>query len=306
MCYFLLTFITLAISIGFADELIDDFGTGGAKNKRNYDWYYFSDVKDGGNSNILNAEELPNGSYSNFKPVKEGSDSGYCAKLEYVLGDILPTVNSDYDITEHCNFVAIGTDIARPGGITDIGPAYGISFRARSLDSIVVFFELVTSNIYDYGYYRAYFWITDTWQTFKVDFNNPDQFMIPQNVSYDINTHPLMLSKVQKINWQVAKCFTGIDLYPYLKLDAPYYDYQSPSDSGCLYLDDIILLDSTTVAVNYIPILHPKRTCPIVVPGDLLGRRVSVSGFTKIASGMYVKPDLNNSNINSCIHLTNP
>ncbi len=282
-----LPFLLLALffSISFADELIDDFERGESKNLRGGYWYYFSDVKDGGNSEILNAEMLSLGNYSAPKPVKEGSDSGYCIKLEYQLGDEKPKI--EYDETEHCNFTAIGTDIAKPGSISDINHAYGISFRARSEDSVVVFFELVTSNIYDYGYYRKYFWITDSWQTYRVDFNDTNQFMLPDNFAYNPEDHQLMLTKVQKMNWQVAACFLDIESW---NLSGDIREYNQ-ARNGAIYLDDIILLDSSTVGtavpVNRRLRIEPDRSKVIE---DLLGRKV-FSESLRIAPGIYLTSD---------------
>jgi hypothetical protein len=285
----------------YADQLLDDFEHEGTKNLRNGVWYYFSDAKDEGNSKILNAENLPNGSYSAFEPVKEGADSGYCAKLDYVLGNVEPEVEAGS--TNHCNFTALGTDIARQGGFVDIRPAYGVSFKARSRDSILIFVELVTSNIYDYAYYRAYFWVTKTWKTFSIDFNDSNQFRRPDyytEVSSSID-YPLMLSKVQKINWQVPRCFQGFATRP---LEVSKYCH-CHSDTGSFFLDDIILLDSTTVAVKYQPAIVKKRVQSEYMSSDLLGRRLLLSESIKAATGKFVFTKSTNDFRHSIILMSN-
>ncbi len=288
-----LVLLALIFRITYADELLDDFERGESKNLRNGYWYYFTDVKDGGNSEILNAEMLSLGNYTAPKPVKEGSDSGYCLKLEYMLGDIMPSVEQEIPgKTKHCNFTGVGTDLARPGSVTDIRPAYGVSFRARSHDSIIVFFELVTSNIYDYGYYRKYFWVTDSWQTFSIDFNDTNQFMFPDN-SYDPEDHQLLLTKIQKMNWQVTACFYCINSWNLSEEVDEYYH----GGSGFLYLDDIIILDSSKVGSNKYTQMRLKKEPDISIEiGDLLGRRVVSESF-KMAPGIYLTPERKNLKI---------
>lgn len=281
-----LVLLALFFSLSFADELIDDFERGESRNLRGGSWFYFSDVKDGGDSEILNTEMLSLGNYSAPKPVKGGSDSGYCLKLEYVLGDRMPEVFDEFfGGTEHCPFTGLGTDIARNGSVADISSAYGISFKARSSDSIIVFFELVTANIYDYGYYRAYFWVTSEWQTFRVDFNDTAQFKLPEWDAYIYSGIPLMLSKAQKMNWQVASCFKDISY------ETTFYDLEgySTSDSGSLYLDDILLLDSSTVKINCVQ-LRPdnRRLYTSDIAGDLLGRRMKSLNILDQVSGVYI------------------
>lgn len=281
-----LVLLALFFSLSFADELIDDFERGESKNLLGGYWYYFSDVKDGGNSEILNAEMLSQGNYSSPKPVKEESDSGYCLELKYVLGDQMPVVIDEFHgETEHCCFTGMGTDIARQGSVTDISCAYGISFKARSNDSIIVVFELVTANIYDYGYYRAYFWVTNNWQTFKVDFNDTTQFKVPDLDAYMVSGNPLILSKVQKMNWQVASCFNGISY------KTTFYELESysASSSGSLYLDDILLLDSSTVKINCVKIRPDNPWLnKSGIGGDLLGRKMKSLNIIDQVSGVYI------------------
>jgi hypothetical protein len=275
--------LTLFFTMPCADELIDDFERGESKNLRGGYWYYFSDVKDGGNSEILNAEMLSLGNYSAPRPVKEGSDSGYCLELKYVLGDQMPEVLEEkLGVTEHCSFTGLGTDIARNGGVADISSAYGIRFKAHCRDSIIIIFELVTANIYDYKYYRAYFRVTSEWQIFQVNFNDSEQFNVPDwHGRYD---HvPLMLSKVQKMNWHVASCFNNISSNSTIDLHG-----YSTSDSGSFYLDDIWLLDSSTVNINHTRPRPDNWLHSSVVAGDLMGRRIKNLNILDQISGIYI------------------
>ncbi len=268
--------------MAFTDVLIDDFEGGSTRNLLGWDWYYFTDVKDDGNSRILNAELLPKGNYTAFRPDTQGYESDFCAKIEYVLGDTQPiTLNSwGPDAESYCNFVGIGTDLARPGGITDLRTATGVSFRARSSDSIIIFFELVTSTIYDFGYYRSYFLVTDVWQQYTVEFSNTSLFMFPKN-EYTIEEHPLDLDRVQKMNWEVPRCFMSID--------GPWWveDYYCFSDSGCLYIDDVKLIRPATPVTGGCPV--PQKTVPfkMTTAGDLLGRRFPSLYPADRASGIY-------------------
>lgn len=296
-------FIMLATSISYPDELIDDFENGKSRNCFNGEWFYFSDVKDGGNSEILNAELLSGGRYSTFIPANDSMTSGYCAKLEYWMGDVEPLFDPQDGSTQYCNFVAIGTDIARPGGTFDLGPAYGVSFKARSRDSIIIFFELVTSNIYDYAYYRAYFMVTDKWQTFRVNFYDDNQFMIPLNKdAYDIDEHPLMLSKVQKMNWQVAHCFAGVEDLPGVVFNQYFNGH---SDTGYLYLDDIVLLDSSTVMTGHPTVRSIKKYDTQRMVSNLMGRRMSESNLLNLAPGLYLMPEKKKLNIHTGIYTPN-
>jgi hypothetical protein len=270
MHYHRLLFIALlAISIPFADELIDDFECGVNKNRFDHYWYYFSDVKDGGKSLILNAEILSNGSYSSLEPVKEGQDSGYCVKLEYLLGDT-------FKDKESYNFTGIGTDIAREGGTADIQPAYGVSFKARGTCQTSFIFELVTSNIYDNGYFCSEICdITNEWKTFTINFDVLEQ--PPWAKETD-----LLLSKVQKMNWKVTR-YRGE--HQYLK-------------DGCIYLDDIVLLNNAAGTRKLTLKQEIKNTGNMNIMGDLLGRRIKIFDHANQASGIYVMPNRKNLNLN--------
>jgi hypothetical protein len=195
----------IGVSVSFGDVLVDDFEGGTSQNKLGWHWYYFSDVKDHGNSKIFNATEQPDGSYSRFSGDTLGYNSSLSGKLEFALGDTEPTVN-DSKVWTYSNFAGMGTDLARPGQTTDLSGALGIRFMAKADDSVALCCELVTSTIYDNGYYHGFFHITNEWKQYTVIFIDTGEFVQPRHAegpgSIWPEIRPLDLSKAQKINWK--------------------------------------------------------------------------------------------------------
>jgi hypothetical protein len=242
-------------SMCISDELIDDFERGIAQNYRNLYWYYFSDVKDGGNSVIKDVDILPNGSYSEPLLVLDSIKGSLCAVIRYVIGDSIP-INGDY---EYDPFVGIGTDLAKPGNTVDISSCYGVSFEAKvnAKQSKNVVFELVTSNIYDYCYRQQEFVVSADWQTFFVEFNDSTNFRAPGYANGRQMRYPLVLSKVQKMNWRIME-----------------------TDSGSLYIDNIKLLNHSVVATKMLNFTPYKKCDQIEMFSDLIGR--NISSFIKV------------------------
>jgi hypothetical protein len=224
MFYRLLFVVVVAGSTGgYADKLLDDFEAGGSRNAFNGEWFYFSDVKDEGNSTILNSTLLPNGDYSVFRPDTGGYASGSCAKLAFVLGDTSPLMENC-----HSNFVGIGTDLAIPGRTIDLRRFDGIRFYARGTNGVTICCELITSTVLDYAYHQSYFVLTDTWQPCTLKFSGFKQREAvskkwPQKVALD-------LSKMQKITWKIFDDITGY-----------YGDDEQCQASGTLEMDNICL-----------------------------------------------------------------
>jgi hypothetical protein len=250
-------------SVLFSDELIDDFERGITQNYRNLDWYYFSDVKDGGNSVIMNTEQLSNGSYSKFFPGEDKTTNKKCAVVKYLIGYKQPINGSDI----YSNFVGIGTDLASPGHIVDISSASGFSFQARSEMRTQLSFEIVTGNIYNYNYYCKYFEVEKTWKTFTVLFT--DKSLEPRNFNW--NDHVILdLSKVQKINWifQIGSCS-----------DSNGY---KGSDSGTVYIDNVKLLGNIHVNTTLIPQVifsGKEQNNTEIYMSDLSGRKIGIENY---------------------------
>ncbi len=261
--------LLLALSVHFSlgDILIDDFNDGDNKNNYGGYWYYFSDVKDQGNSKILNATLLSNGSYSEVT-VDIGKA---CAEVAFVIGDTSPSNGNDFN-DKYANFVGLGMDIANPGRKVDLSGATGIRLKARSDDSLILCCELVTSNIIDNGYYCSYFTISNSWRQYTLNFANINQFAQPffgcdgswpEYCTFE-------LSKVYKINWKVYAGFC--------KNNKSYGNLQKTS--GLFAIDDIYItgIDSIPVPVSialpvYLPAAHTsfnswRKTF------DLLGRQI--------------------------------
>lgn len=284
-------FITLPVS---ADELLDDFEQGKTQNNWGGSWFYFSDVKDSGNSEILNATLLNNGNYSLFIPDTGGCKSGNCAKMEFILGDKAPHTNIGNG-GPTTNYVGIGTDLKPKSGTADIHTAKGITFKARATHDMVIFVELVTSTIYDYAYYRTYFYVNTFWSEFSVDFFDttvffPQRFCSSSMNDEFLNNHPLDLSKVIKIIWQVPGdndsryCFGE---HPQSLSESWYYNPKSNS----LYIDDICITGITSTSINkpVYSITHSKNVPQFTTSyGDLLGRRVTFDDIFKRGTGMYI------------------
>lgn len=290
----LITFFTiLTTGLAPADELLDDFEQGKTQNNWGGSWFYFSDVKDSGNSEILNATLLNNGSYSSLIPDTGGYNSSNCAKMEFILGEKAPQIDNYIPTT---NFVGIGTDLKPKSGIADIHTAKGIKFKARASQDMVIFMELVTSTIYDYDYYRTYFIVTPSWSEFSVDFNDTNVFFPHRFCSSNYGNdeefrknHPLNLNKVIKVNWQVL----GDNDANYCLGTHPQSlseSWDSNPKSNCLYLDDIFIIgiSPTSITIPDYSISHSKNVPQFITSsGDLLGRRVDLINFSKKSAGIY-------------------
>lgn len=173
-------------------ELLDDFKDGNRKNERDLEWFEFVDTVNGGNSEILD-----------FTTGFIDLDGNRYARFSFILGDKFSSGDKDYV----SNYVGIGTDIASPEElVTDLTGSMGVRFRARSNDSLVIFFEVVTSSVDDNLYHRSYFNIDSCWKTFTVDFNETTNFRIPFDLSSynDSIATPLDYRNIRKFNWQIA------------------------------------------------------------------------------------------------------
>ncbi len=205
-------FSILLSSIVLGEEtLLGNLETEGKQNNIGMDWYYFSDVKDGGSSVIKDVQYMGEGAYEDFSPSIPGYESEHCAKVEFVLGDNQPRNNNN---DEYDPFVGIGMDISQPGTTVDISSAEEISFYARGTQSLGYFVEIVTEDVYDYLYLRKDFEVTDQWEKITISLKDLKYANIPT----DQDEIRSSLSVAQKINWQVVHGYSAPDS-GYLEID---------------------------------------------------------------------------------------
>lgn len=197
----------------FAQEtLLSDLETEGKQNNLGYDWYYFSDVNDSGNSVIRNVQYLGDGVYEDFAPSDQGYQSEQCARIDFILGDQVP---HRYGVEFFDGaFVGMGMDIAEPGMTVDISGVEEITFYARATKEYECFMEIATGDIDNFKYLRKYFWVSDQWQKISVRLDDLDYFggddWLDKNAS---------LSVAQKINWQVFSDARWVPDSGFLEID---------------------------------------------------------------------------------------
>jgi hypothetical protein len=256
-------------------ELLDDFKDGDRKNERDLEWFEFVDTVDGGNSEILD-----------FTTSFKDSDSNRYARFSFILGDKLASGDKDYV----SNYVGIGTDIASPEErVKDLTGAVGVRFRARSNDSLVIFFEVVTSSVDDNLYHRSYFIIDSCWRTFTVDFNDTTTFRIPFDLLYygDSIATPLDYRNIRKFNWQIAdlKWLSNSNNLP----EEIEWVESSAGDTCVLCIDDVCILWKIPVKIQLMDqVKRPKSLLyeESVREYDLLGRSME---YTVPVAGVRIR-----------------
>jgi|GEM_PF-3022536 len=270
---FLVIMLIVFTSIS-ANSLLEDFEDGNAKNSLGQEWFYFSDVKDKGNSKILNSVLLPDGSYEKFSPGTPGFSSGYCGRVDFILGDTSPELHN-------CtvNFIGIGTDIAVPGHTFDMRNSRGISFYARGTSGLTLSCEFVTSNVLHYSYPRVYVELSKDWQCYTVHFS--DSGLSTENSLYLYNE--IDLTKIQKITWKVFDNVTGFN------------DSESAiQQSGFYEIDNLFIIDDNTgisqkkVLNNMQRQVSPTEPAAVRYTVNLTGR--SISPINQILpAGVYLR-----------------
>ena len=264
-----------------ADVLLDDFEDGNCANALGWPWFYFSDVNDGGNSKILNAEQKSDGSYEKFRPDTTGYRSTFCGKIWFDLGDTAPA--NDPDGNAYFNFAGIGTDMTAPGCTNDLHEADGMRFLVRGTEGVTICCELITNNIHDNGYYRRYFELSGAWDSCTAFF---DEFRQPYDNCWPKEA-PLDLTEIRKITWKLFADIEGRDV----GYDG---DGSRSQDSGFFAIDEVYLMGIDSLAgprTHVAPALQALNHCP----ASELRRTVNLAGRTtvpqvnRLSAGVYLQ-----------------
>ena len=190
-------FLTLII-VGMVSAektlLLDDFSGRDTINKLGWSWYYYSDDKDGGNSQIIGAERKPEGGYSGIIYDTVGNSSDYCGRLEFLLGEPDSVFFND-------PFTGMGTDIAVSGSSVDLNGMTAVIFKARSDPPLHVCFELESAAIHNFAYHTSLISTDTAWNEYTVAIDNLEQpDWIDRDEEFPINE---VIDSIRKINWKI-------------------------------------------------------------------------------------------------------
>jgi len=148
--------------------LVDDFEAGSNQNKFLGYTYYYDDSKDGGNSIVNSAKPgLTKGEllFDSTKSIGEGADgSTKSLKLDFTFGATKPSCGA---ACTYGQAVGVGTQLVPGtdnGKVIDLTTATSITFRAKASVSMKLRVEVSTTNVLDYGYFRAEPTVGTTWQ----------------------------------------------------------------------------------------------------------------------------------------------
>ncbi len=229
-----------------ADILIDDFETGTERNNLGWDWYYFSDVPDSGNSVIHDAVHYGDGRYSKVVCDSPGYSSGHCAKIHFTLGTNRIRKFGNTRIA----FVGMGTDLVKPGDTIDLQSMDSLEFRARGTRDLIIFIEIVSKDIGSWAYWRSpSIMLTDQWARYSIPWTD---FVQPGWASGSdvVPSVKSSLSVAQKFNWQAVR------------------DDNYSTDSAFFDIDDIVI--KGVDGFQFLKLITPKI-------GDVFRRGDSVS-----------------------------
>lgn len=190
--------------------LLDNFEAGSNQNKFLGYTYYYDDSKDGGNSIVASAVPgLIKGEllFDATKSIGEGAEgSTKSLKLEFTYGSIKPK-----GCTGTCaygNMVGVGTQLVPGtdnGKVIDLTTATSITFMAKATVAMKLRVEVTTTNIEDYGFYRAEPTVGTTWApvTFLLE---PGLGGVARPAWAETATPGLLFdkTKVQKLQFQVS------------------------------------------------------------------------------------------------------
>ena len=156
--------------------LLDNFEAGTNQNKFLGYTYYYDDSKDGGNSVVASAQPGTVAGQLLFDPVKsvgEGAEgSAKSLKLEFTFGATKPKCTPAP--CEYGSMVGVGTELvpgSDNGKVIDISTATSVTFMARASVSMKLRVEVTTTNVKDFGFFRAEPTVGTTWApvTFQLE-----------------------------------------------------------------------------------------------------------------------------------------
>lgn len=218
----------------YAELKLSDFETETKQNCLGWDWYYYSDARDGGTSEIFNSTMKPDYSYEDFKSSDSGYNSKKCGKIVYRHGGMNPCgLENSYQ-----PFVGMGTEITKPATETDLRALQFIRFSAKSSNHktpvlVDIMFSLKSDNNNELqtGYFEYKILIDTTWNIYTVPVQEMDERML----LVSSKDHPVdyCLQHAMKIEWYIERQHSKI-----------------PDTLCCLSIDDIYLVGIDSLPRN--------------------------------------------------------
>jgi hypothetical protein len=220
-----------------ADLKLSDFETETKQNCLGWDWYYYSDVKDGGNSQIFNSTMKPDYSYEDFKSADSGYNSNKCGRIIYKHGNYRPCgLENNY-----WPFVGIGTDITKPSTETSLQNLQNIRFSAKCskqktrilVDIMFSYAPINGDNILQTGYFQYMVLVDTAWNIYSVPVQEMNERMMTCEMDHHL-TIDQCLQHAMKIEWYIEKPFS------------------LPADTCILSIDDVYLIGIDSLPRNTI------------------------------------------------------
>jgi hypothetical protein len=217
--------LLMATGKPFADALVDDFEGGINQNKFGYDWYFFNDSKDGGNSSIPGVTQDASGNYIVAPAAGAGYNSTAGLVLPYVLGPTAAGAPPSY--------IGMGTMLCNNGQVIDLTGATSITFWLKSQYAISLDFQLVdTVDITDFGYYYKTCTIpAGVWTQFVIPLTSGGSGGLAQ-YSWTTKKVPFTLKNISKLQWQISLTGVGTNTTGQVTIDnvsIQGYTYFPPS-----------------------------------------------------------------------------
>jgi hypothetical protein len=220
-----------------AQALLDNFESGTNQNKFLGYTYYYDDSKDGGNSIVKSAKAGTKAGellYDSAKSVGEGAlGSTKSLKLDFTFGATKPSCGS---ACTYGSMVGVGTEFVPGtdnGKVINLTTATSIKFLAKASVSMKLRVEVTTTNVKDYGFFRAEPTVGTTWDTVTF-LLEPGLGGVARPAWAETATPGVLFDKtvVQKLQIQVSA------------------DDNATLTAGTLYIDNIVVGGYTWVPPN--------------------------------------------------------
>lgn len=202
----------IAAGICLSDVTIGDLESGTGESPYG-GWYYFDDVSNGGSSEILSHFRTTPGGIK-LDSAFNDPDSGYCAILDYFLGE------SDLSMPPRYSYVGVGMELL---DTVDITGGTFVSFSIKADKETFLEFQVKMGTVKDEAHFGFDITASDTgWQTIYVKL---DPEVLKQ--AYWGKPAEFDLTKVHGFNWIVR---------------SEYNNFELDGETGQIYIDNLTIV----------------------------------------------------------------